>query len=402
MLGLGAALLAVAALAWVVGSRRDRDPALRAFVSTALAYGLLLVVQVALFAATFVGTVAERYLITLLPVLAVGLATWISRGAPRALPVVLPVWGLVVVGAATIPIAQLATAETLPNAPTSAILTRIASEGWARAALVVGALAAGALVLALPRRFAWICAVVVGAGLVALSVDSARQIADASAHEQRVAIGSGPPGWLDDAGLGDATLLVTGDRIWTSTARTIFWNRAIVDTAVLAPTTTPFPPVVTPVVVTPDGVLHTAKGTLERPLVVAPSTVMLAGEKVGGWAAADSETPGLTAWRPEEPVRILLRAEGLSPNGDFTGTATITVYGCRRGTLDVTILGKSGDPIEAYVDGLDVAQLDTPSGGAAIHRIPAPPDADGSRTCVYELRNPGYAGTTTIIFTSKG
>jgi hypothetical protein len=101
-------------------------------------------------------------------------------------PVVLPLWGLVVVGAATVPIAQLATPETLPNAPTAAGLMRLGSEGWARAALVIAALVAGALVLALPRRFAWVTAAVVGVGLALLSVDAGDRIAAASAHEERV------------------------------------------------------------------------------------------------------------------------------------------------------------------------------------------------------------------------
>ncbi len=399
VLGLGVAVLAVAALAWVVLSRREHDPALRAFVSTTLAYGVLLVVQVALFAATFLGTVGERYLITLVPLLAIGLCTWISRGAPRALAVVLPVWALIVAGAAAVPVAQLATPETLPNAPTSSTLTGLASEGWARTVLVVGALAAGALVLALPRRFVWVAAAVVGVGLGLLSVDSGRRIADASAHEQRVAIGSSPPGWIDEAALDDATLLVIGDRLWTATARTIFWNRGIVDVALLAPATTPFPPVVTHLGIGSDGVLRTASGAFERPIVVTPSTITLAGDKLAERPAGDSEANGLTAWRPEQPVRVTLRTDGFLPNGDFSGTARVTVYACTQGTLDVTVLGKSGDPIEAVVDGIDVAQLETPSGGAVTHRIPAPPDADGSRTCVFELQNPGYAGTTTIVFT---
>src|SRR4029079_4930456 len=162
---------------------RAPPPALRAYGSTALAYTALLVVQVGLFAAVFVGTIAERYLLTVLPLLAVGLCTWISRGAPRALPVVLPLCVLVVVGAAAVRIAQLATPETLPNAPTAAGLMRLGSEGWARAALVIAALVAGALVLALPRRFAWVTAAVVGVGLALLSVDAGDRIAAASAHE---------------------------------------------------------------------------------------------------------------------------------------------------------------------------------------------------------------------------
>jgi hypothetical protein len=344
--------------------------------------------------------VSERYLVTLLPLLAVALCAWISRGAPRAVALVLPVWALIVAGAATVPIAQLATPETLPNSPTPAALARLGSEGWARAALVAGALAAGALVLALPRRFAWVTAVVVGVGLGLLSVDSGQRIADASAHEEVVAIGSDPPSWLDDAGVDDATLLVTNDRLWTATARTIFWNRAIVDAIRLGPATTPFPPITGSVGIGPDGTLATASGAeLVRPLVVTPSTITLVGSKVAERQAGDSEAYGLVAWRPEQPVRVALRTEGFLPNGDFSGTARVTVYACPQGTLDVTILGKTGDPIEPRVDGFAVRRLDTPSGAAKTHRIPAPPYADGTRPCVFELENPGYAGTTTITFT---
>jgi hypothetical protein len=46
-----------------------------------------------------------------------------------------------------------------------------------------------------------------------------------------------------------------------------------------------------------------------------------------------------------------------------------------------------------------VQRLDTPAGKAATYHIPAPPYADGTRPCVFELENPGYAGTTTIAFT---
>ena len=58
---------------------------------------------------------------------------------------------------------------------------------------------------------------------------------------------------------------------------------------------------------------------------------------------------------------MLLRTSGFLPNGDFTGTATVTVYACRQGTLDVTILGKTGDAVEARVDGVSVARLETPA-----------------------------------------
>ena len=402
ILGLGVTVLAVAVLALRVLGGRDRDPALRAFVAVTLAYIALLVLQVGLFAAAFVGTVAERYLITALPLLVIGLCAWISRGAPRALWIVVPVWLAIVAAAALVPIGQIAGPDTLPNTPTPAVLAALGSDGAARTALVATAFAAGALVLLLPRRFAWVTAVAVGIGLALLSVDSGRRIAHASAHEELVGTGSAPPAWLDDAGVQSATLLLTGDRLWTATARTVFWNRAIDEAVRIAPLTVPFPPVTSAVEVGDDGILRTADGSpLERDVLVAPSTVTLEGEKVVERPAGDSESYGLAAWRTEGPARLLLRTSGFLPNGDFTGKVTVIVYACRPGTLDVTILGKTGDPIEARVDGVSVARLETPAEDAVTHRIAAPPYADGSRPCVFELENPGYAGSTTIAFTPR-
>ena len=398
VLGLGATAIATAVVAWRVLSGRDRDPATRAFVSTTLAYVGLLVVQVGLFSAVFVGTVAERYLMTAWPPLVVGTAVWVSRGAPRAVWVVAAVGAAIVAGAALVPIDQLASPTTLPNTPTPAVLDALGN-GWGRAALVVVALAAVALVALLPQRLAWVALVAVGVGLALLSVDSGRRIADASAHEQRVALGSEPPSWLDDAGVRDATLLLTGDQLWTTTARTIFWNRAIDEAIRVAPETTPFPPLTTSVDIGPDGVLRTADGSpLDRDVVVAPSTFTLAGDRIAERQVGDSEAQGFVAWRTNGPVRVVLRREGFLPNGDFTGRALVTVYGCRPGRLDLTILGKTGDPVAVGIDGIAVAQLETPAGAAVTHRVATPPYADGSRPCVFALDNPGYAGSTTIAF----
>ena len=228
------------------------------------------------------------------------------------------------------------------------------------------------------------------------------RIADASAHEQRAAIGSAPPAWLDTASLDDATMLVTGDRIWTSVARTVFWNRAVRGVLRVEPADVPFPPDVPSVAVGEDGVLRTADGDpVDRPVVVAPDTMTLAGEQIGERPQGDSDAPGLVTWRTEEPVRVVLQRAGFLPNGDFTHKAQITVYQCRPGTLDVTILGKTGDPIRAFVDGIHVATLETPAGESAIHRIPTPPYADGTHACGFELQTEGYAGSSSFVFTPR-
>ena len=399
VLGLGLGALATAALAARVVSGRDRDPALRAFVSVTLAYVLLLVLQVGLFSASFVGHVAERYLVTALPLLVIGLCAWIARGAPRELVTVGVVWLVIVLGAAVVPLSQIVTPETLVNTLTPAPLAELGSEGAMRVVLVGLAVAAGLLVLAVPRRFAWVGAVVLGVGLALVSVDSGRRVARASEHEDAAAIGTAPRSWVDDAGLEGATLLATSDRLWTATARTIFWNRAIDDVLRVAPATVPFPPYSASVELGEDGLMRDRDGRpVERPLVIAPTTYTLDGEKVAERPAGDSETYGLAAWRVSGPIRALMSVDGFLPNGDFGGAAHVRVYDCRPGTLDVTILGKTGDTILARVDGVVVAELVTPAEAAVTHRIPAPPYADGTRSCVFELDNPGYAGSTTIAF----
>ena len=400
MLGLGLAALATAGLAAHALMGHDRDPRLRAFVAVTLAYLSLLVVQVGLFSASFVGHVAERYLVTALPLLAIGLCAWAGRGAPRPLTVVVPVWAALVAGAAFVPISQLAAPETLVNTPTPSGLASLGSTDEMRGALIAIAVASGLVVLLVPRRLAWVGVLAVALGLSALSVESARRIADASDHEDLAALGSAPPSWIDDAGLKDATLLATADRLWTATARTVFWNRGIGDVIRVVPATTPFPPVSPSVELGEDGLLRDADGEpVERSLVVVPTTYTLDGEKVVERPAGDSETYGMAAWRTAGPLRVRTTIDGFLPNGDFGGIAHVTVYGCSQGTLDVTILGKTGDPILARIDGIVVGSLDTPAEAAVTHRIPAPPYADGTRACIFELDNPGFAGSTTIAFT---
>jgi hypothetical protein len=402
VLGLGLPALAFAALAARSFSGRDGDPRLRAFVSTSIGYAALLVLQVGLFASVYVGAVAERYLLTVLPLLAIALCTWIARGAPPERRVVVPVWGILVLLAAIVPLDQLVGPGSIVNTLTPAPLSALGSETAERIGLVLAALAAGALAVFLPRRLAWIGAVVVGVGLGLVSVDTARRIDDASAREQRAASGSAAPEWLDDAGLHGATMLVTGDRVWTSVARTVFWNRSVREVLSLPPTEVPFPPDVPVATVGDDGVLRSADGrAVVRPLVVAPDSMMIAGTRVAERSQGDGDAPGLVAWRPQEPVRIELQRSGFLPNGDFTHRAQVTVYACRPGTLDVTILGKTGDPVRASVDGIHVATLQTPAGQSAIHRIPTPPYADGTHACGFQLDTDGYAGTTTVVFTPK-
>ena len=219
-------------------------------------------------------------------------------------------------------------------------------------------------------------------------------------------MGSAPGGWLDDAGLEDTTLLVTGDRLWTATARTIFWNRAIDEVLRVRPPTLPFPPVTPAVELGDDGVLRTADGGPLRPAgrrraVDARRSRARRSPSGRRRQQRDVRVDGVAAGRAR--CASLRRVEGLLPNGDFSGPRHGSrSIACRPGTLDVT------DPRQDRRS--DLARTSTGSRSRRSRRrprsrrrtrIPAPPYADGTRPCIFELENPGYAGTTTIDFTPR-
>ena len=62
---------------------REQSPAVSAYSATALALTAWLVVQAGAFTSVFVRGFSDRYLLPLAPVLFVGFAVWLARGAPR-------------------------------------------------------------------------------------------------------------------------------------------------------------------------------------------------------------------------------------------------------------------------------------------------------------------------------
>ena len=330
VIGLGLPVLAFAALAARVFSRRDPDPPLRAFVSTSLGYAALLVVQAGLFSSVYVGAVAERYLVTLVPLLAIALCAWISRDAPRERRVVVPAWIALITLAALVPLDQLLTPGAIVNTFTPAPLGELGSEALQRLALVAAATAAGALVVFLPPRRAWVCAAVVGVGLALVSAETARLIRTprrtrtGQRWAPRLRAGS------TTAGIDDATLLVNGDRIWTSIARTVFWNRAIREVVGVAPAEVPFPPDTPAASVGEDGVLRTEDGEL-------PSTA--------AWSSPRTRSP-LQASRCWAGHRATATFPA-SPPGAWSrraGSSSVVSASCRTATSCTTRGSRSTVP----------------------------------------------------------
>lgn len=392
----------LAALLLVEGVReRLERPSTRAFAAIVGAYVPLLVLQVGLFATGRIDHVSQRYLLTALPPLFVAVAAWAGAGAPRPRRVVAGLTAGLVTVVAAAPVSALVPRTAVYDALATTSLIRLEGhDAWARAALVAATLVAGTLALLVPRRLVWILAVVVAVGLAATSIDAARVVERYSAAEQDAALGGVDERWLDKAAPGAVTLLVTGDRPSTADARTVFWNRSIVDVVRLpgAPGGVPPAPRTYPLDTDTGWILDRDGRPLRLPLVAAPSTVTLDGQPVAAAPAGTSVSPGLTVWRTGGAVRIALRSIGLLPNGDFSGQLLVLVPGCSRGRLEVTLIGKSGDPVDVTVNGRPWGRVQVPAGRTPTAVIPAPPYTDGSHACTFALTTAGYIGTTRIAF----
>jgi hypothetical protein len=147
-----------------------------------------------------------------------------------------------------------------------------------------------------------------------------------------------------------------------------------------------------------SGALRTAGGRPFRAgLLVAPKELELVARPLAQ-APRSTDLAGLTLWRVDGPVRVSTWTSGLQPNGDLTGEVAMTVYACGRGRLDLILLGKQGLPVEIRADGILYRRITVPPGRVWTGSIPAPPDADGKRRCVFTVTSPGLVGSTRFAF----
>jgi hypothetical protein len=393
-------VLATATLVVLAALAGEDDPRVRALLAAASAYTVLVVGQVSLFAVDNLDHVSERYLLTALPPLALGLAVWIRRGAPRPAFVVAPLALFAVLLVATIPPSRVGTAlaahDTLTVLPLAQLVAPAGEE--LRVLLVVGALAAAAAFLLLPRRLLAGAVVVLGAAFLAISLASAADIDDLSEVERRHDFGTAEPTWVDDAGAGDAVLFDTGELPSTAISRLTFWNRSIRELVRLDDVPKRALPEVA-VRIRRDGALTVADGSeVSAPWAVVPAGVALAGERVTLSPPTDV-APGSGLWRVVEPLRLVSRATGFTPVGDFQ-RATVVVYRCGPGVLELTLLGKDGAPVVARVNGFPNETFEVPpltNRAVAIRPVGITP----GEPCVFELESAGLVGSTRVAWVPR-
>jgi hypothetical protein len=302
-------------------------------VTTLLLAGALLI-EAAQIAHTDSQRFQERYLFTLVPLLAVAFGLYVRRGLPWRVPVGLLSAALLLV-AARVPLSGYAAAHNKDDSPTLWAVLRLeglisVGNGALAVALVAALLSVVAALAAfrkLPAATVLLAAVAAGCALSAgaSSFDSrtSRSLYNTLPDDVR---------WVDHARLGDVDLLAPPGAREEQSWQQLFWNTSVKRLLLLgSPEIDQFS--APRVRVASDGRLLVADRTLSRPLLVQTyaSTVQLTGVKLVRRELI------FDLYRPAGTPRLRLLAAGrytdrwLAPNG------AITIWTRKGGTLELRL-----------------------------------------------------------------
>jgi hypothetical protein len=389
---------AAVALMFVRSARRgEDDPRVRAYLAVAASLTVWLVVEVGVFASYYSDRIVERNLISLGPVLFLGLVLWIDRGAPGS-------WverGAVAAAAAVVllvlPVRRLVNAFGTHDAMTMVPLyklVRASSPGTLLAVyLVVGAVVALAFAL-LPRRMVRIVPGVLLVALVAASVVAGRFVVDQAQAQERAFLGH-HPNWVDRKSDGSVAYLYDGEPSWNGVWETLFWNPKIDRVYDLGHAEVPGPLPQAPAEVRPDGTVFVPPSAPQPGDYAVVSTwATLAGEKLKGVEQQGLTQAGLRLWRVERPLRFRDQISGLQVNGDIYATITgrLAAYDCHNGTFRLTLIPKQPETVEIRVNGRLVRRLAFRSAIPSWHGD-FPVNGQGGE-CTLEVTPTGLLGTT--------
>ena len=395
--------LATATLVVMAAARTEQNAAVRAFLAVTTAYVALLVAQVSAFAVGNLDHVSERYLVTAMPPLLLGMCVWIARGGPRPRRIAIPLAAASIGLLLALPAAREETRPEAHDAFTILPFVELVdpSDAGFRAALAALGVLVAAGFLFLPRRLLPTAAVAVAVGLAGVSALVAREIDDFSHVEHVDTFGDADSRWVDAAGAPSILFVDTGERPSSNIARLTFWNRSIRQAVRLSAVDARSPIPESPVEITYQGTLVDPSGlVVSEQHVLVPATTTLVGEQLAA-SPPTQAGPGYRLWRVEEPLRLVSRMEGFSPVGDFTG-ARVFVYSCSAGALALTLLGKAGSPVRITVNGLPWRTIQPPPGGVWRGSVPALAIGGGRSRCVFGLESSGLVGSTRVEWVPSG
>jgi hypothetical protein len=388
------ALLVVQALAG-----RERSPAAAAYSATVLALTFWLVLQAGAFTSVFVRGFSDRYLLPLAPVLFVGFAAWLARGAPRpriaTAAVVLGAFALLAALPLRDLIVQEAAWQSLGVVPLLWLRERW-GEGTLELVFWVGAAVALTAFALVPRRGLLLLPAIALAVLVIASISSTREVIQDVAFDQQFLVG-GRHRWVDQAAHQPAAYLYVGEWPVNIVWHQLFWNEDLKHVYALGalpkganlPLATVVRPDAEGRLVRWDGVLPSER------YVVAVRSVELVGKPVDEVPIGYGNIGALRLWRVTPPARIRWILTGVRDAGDMHEPGVMDVWGCRGGRLDLTLLPKLSTKVELKVNG-ELVRTIRFHGEDYVNTSVFPPP--GATHCRFEVIPDSLLGSTRFEF----
>ncbi|MDQ5820863.1 MAG: glycosyltransferase family 39 protein [Actinomycetota bacterium] len=375
-------ILPVCAVALLFGARREGG-ALTAYLATAVPLCAWLVLEVGVFASRHVGLLAERNLLSLAPVLFVGFAAWLDRGAPRPTVATALTCVAALLLVLALPVARFATLEAFPDAFTLQPLIEYASgRRNANVDLILAVAAAGALLLfaLVPRRALAVLPALLAVAFVWISIDASREIVDRDRFVQ--AASTGPDRrWIDRNADGPVSYLFIGDVNWPAVWQHVFWNRRIERVYDLGNVAVPGGLPQTRVAPRPDGRLV----GVTSDYIASLYPVAFVGRPVA------SVNAGIVLWRLDPPARISVWTQRVA------GHVRVLAYDCTGGVLRLGLRGPVGADVELRRNGTAYRRVQVGAAGTWRGVIPAVPRSPGE-LCTFDVRAPPEVIAPTVAF----
>jgi hypothetical protein len=321
---------------------RPRRRAELAFAVTAVLLAGALLLEAAQIADTDSQRFQERYLFTLVPLLAVAFGLYVQRGLPLRIPVGICSGALLLL-AARVPLSGYAAAHNKDDSPTLWAVLRLEAlvsvgNGALAIALVAGALSAIAALAAFRKLPAAVAVVAAIGACCALSAGAA-SYDHLSSSSLRHSLNPDLR-WVDHAHLGAVDLLAPPGARKEQSWEQLFWNTSV--TRLLLLGSPPLDQFDTKFVrVARDGRILVDGRTDRRPLLVQTyaSTVEMTGvERVRRDVIFD-------LYRPAGTPRLRLVAAGRFPDKWLAPRGAITVWTKTAGTLTLVVTMPRGTPV---------------------------------------------------------
>jgi len=380
---------------------RPRGRVELAFATMTSLLALTLLVEAALFGATELAQ--ERYVFYVLPLIATGFALYASRGWPHRVYHTLLATGLVAV-VSVVPLAGYAAANEKMHSPLLYGAFRIeqwlGTPGSGSLLIALVATAATAVLVLCSARPRVATTVGIGLALVLCAGFSAAAVVfdQENTSSARRAFFGDDPSWVDNAKLGDVTLLrnVEGQR--AAAFQQLFWNRSVTRLALMPGATIIDPFRANPVRVANDGSLLLEGRALTGALLVDRHAVTM---RLTG-AREVASAPGFTLYRPAGRPRLSLLFAGRFHDSWLSDRGAVTLWpapgsGRLEGTLVIDLDARAqseGATVHFRLPGGRLVDVRVAAGSAWTARFPV--CSQGPWTAEFRARITGYVGTRPV------